>query len=94
MKYRKKPYVIEAITFREFVEYGKNNSTNIVNDMPWSFEYNGCHATHENDKCYLISTVDGVYRFTPDDMLITWRNSKLLPCSINNFNNEYKAIDD
>jgi len=34
MKYRKKPVVIEAITFAELVEYGRNNGANIVNDMP------------------------------------------------------------
>lgn len=36
---RKKPVVIEAITFDEFIEYGKANGGNIVNGMPWSFKY-------------------------------------------------------
>lgn len=72
-KYRKKLVVIEAITFEEFVEYGRNNgaSANIVNGMPWSFKYNGHPVTHENDECYLIPTLEGTHNFTPQDMLIT-----------------------
>ena len=38
MKYRKKPVVIEAITFDELVEYGKAHGGNIVDGMPWSFQ--------------------------------------------------------
>ena len=46
MKYRKKPVVIEAITFDELVEHGRQSGA-IVNGMPWSFEYNGHPITHE-----------------------------------------------
>ena len=38
MKYRKKPVVIEAITFEEFIEYGKNHANDLVDGMPWYFE--------------------------------------------------------
>jgi len=40
-KFTKKPVEIEAITFDELVAYGKANGGNMVNGMPWSFEYNG-----------------------------------------------------
>ena len=63
MKYRKKPVVINAITFDEFVEYGKTHGGNIVNGMPWSFEYNGHPVTHGNDTCYLIPTLEGDFHF-------------------------------
>ncbi len=33
-KYRKRLVIIDAITFDEFVEYGKKHSDNIVNGMP------------------------------------------------------------
>jgi hypothetical protein len=42
-----------SMTFDEFVEYGKAHTDNIVNGMPWSFEFYGC--AHENDDLYLIS---------------------------------------
>src|SRR5688572_10568559 len=55
-KYRKKPVIVEAITFEELVDYGKASGANIVNGMPWSFEYKGQPITHENDDCYIIPT--------------------------------------
>jgi len=52
-KFRKKPVVIEAITFEEFVQHGKDyEGSNIVNGYPWSFKYNNHPITHENDECY------------------------------------------
>jgi radical SAM protein with 4Fe4S-binding SPASM domain len=91
MKYRK---IIEAITFEEFVEYGKNNGGNIVNGMPWSFNYNGHPVTHENDECYLIPTLEGTIRFTPQDMLIVGFNGKIYPCKIAIFEKTYDEIMD
>jgi hypothetical protein len=91
-KYQKKPVVIEAITFEEFIEYGKQNGGNIVNGMPWSFEYNGHPVTNENDECYLIPTLEGTMRFTPDDMLITGVNGEIYPCKIDIFAKTYEAI--
>jgi len=77
--YRKKPVVIEAITFQELIEYGKNNGANIVNGVPWSFKYNGHAITHENDECYLILTLEGTMNFTPEDMLITGVSGRDIP---------------
>lgn len=48
------PDDIQAVTFDALVEYGKTHGANIVNGMPWSFEYEGIPITHENDQCYLI----------------------------------------
>lgn len=80
-KYRKKPVVIKAITFEEFVEHGKNNGANIVRGMPWSFNYNGHAVTHESDERFLIQTLEGVHNFTPQDMLITGVNGEIYPCN-------------
>jgi hypothetical protein len=88
-KYRKKPVVIEAITFEEFIEYGKNNGGNIVNGFPWSFSYKGHPVTHENDECYLIPTLEGTLRFTPDDVLITGVKGEIYPCKIDIFEATY-----
>ncbi|MBL4951091.1 hypothetical protein JK635_02400 [Neobacillus sp. YIM B02564] len=91
-KYRKKPVVIEAVTFEEFIEYGKQNGGNIVNGMPWSFEYNGHLVTHENDECYLIPTLEGTMRFTTEDMLITGVNGEIYPCKKDIFEKTYEVI--
>jgi hypothetical protein len=91
-KYRKKPVVIEAVTFEEFVEYGKQNGGNIVNGMPWSFEYKGQPVTHENDECYLIPTLEGSMKFTPQDMLITGVHGEIYPCKIDIFETTYESV--
>ena len=88
-KYRKKPVIIEAITFKEFVEHGRNNGANIVNGMPWSFDYNGHLVTHENDERYLIPTLEGTHSFTPQDMLITGVSGEIYPCKIDIFEMTY-----
>ena len=92
MKYRKKPVVIDAITFDEFIEYGKTHGGNIVNGMPWSFEYNGHPVTHGNDTCYLIPTLEGDFQLTPDDMLITGVNGEIYPCKKDIFEKIYEKI--
>lgn len=80
MKYCKKPVVIEAITFEEFVQHGRDSGATIVNGMPWSFSYNDHPITHENDECYLIPTLEGTHNFTPADMLITGVKGEIYPC--------------
>lgn len=73
--------IADVITFDDFIEYGKQNNGNIVNGMPWAFNYNGHPITHENDECYLIPTSNGVMRFTPNDVLVTKSNGDIYPCS-------------
>jgi hypothetical protein len=92
-KYRKKHVVIDAITFDELVEYGKNHGANIINDMPWSFVYKGWLITHENDECYLIPTLEGTHKFTPNDMLITGVEGEIYPCKIDIFEMTYDLAE-
>ena len=92
MKFRKKPVVIEAITFDELVQHGKENGANIVNGMPWSFSYQGHPISHENDTCYLIPTTEGIMNFTPSDMLITGVNGEIYPCKRDIFIKTYEAV--
>ena len=89
-KYRKKPVVIEAMTFDELIVYGLNNTDNIVNAMPWSFEINGRAITHENDACYIIETLEGNHNMTPDDMLIVGVKGEIYPCKIDIFHMTYE----
>lgn len=92
--YRKKPVVIEAITFDELVEYGCIHGGNIVNGMPWSFEYKGQPVTHENDDCYLIPTLEGIMRFDRGNMLITGVNGEIYPCKADIFAATYDKVED
>lgn len=89
-KFRKKPVVIEAISFEEFVEYGKENGGNIVDGVPWSFNYKGHEVTHENDHLYLIPTLEGIMHFTPDDMLITGVKGEIYACKKDIFEATYE----
>jgi hypothetical protein len=90
MKFRKKPVVIEAITFDELVEYGRSHGADIVNGMPWSFSFNGHPITHETDERYLIPTLEGTHNMTPKDMLIIGVQGEIYPCKLDIFEATYE----
>lgn len=93
-RYRKKPVEIEAITFGELIEYGKSHGANIVNGMPWSFDYNGHPITHENDQCYLIPTLEGTHKMMRGDMLITGVQGEIYPCKPDIFAATYEPVEE
>lgn len=80
-----KPNVLDAILFDELVEYGKEHGANIVNGMPWSFEYKRCSITHENDERYIVLVEGETFRFTPNDILIEYTNGKIFVSTIDWF---------
>lgn len=92
-RYRKKPVVVEAITFDELVAHGIASGGNIVNGMPWSFSYAGHAITHENDDCYLIPTLEGMMRFERGDMLITGVAGEIYPCKRDIFDATYEVAE-
>lgn len=95
MKYRKKPVVIEAITFDELVAYGLSHGANVVNGMPWSFQYQGHPITHENDECYLVLfTLEGTMKFQRGDMLITGVVGEVYPIKDSIFRETYEPVED
>jgi hypothetical protein len=81
MRYVEKIKVVEAITFQELVEHGRdycNRHTdgNMVNGVPWSFQYRGHPITHEHDGCYLVPSWAGtlnstIEKFTQNKMLVS-----------------------
>lgn len=93
--YRKKPVVIDAITFDELIEIGKQQVLPdlLVNGMPWSFTYKGHPITHETDNCYVIPTLEGNMFFTRDDMLITGIQGEIYPCKTEIFNLTYEKAE-
>ena len=94
MKFRKKPVVIEAITFDELVAHGIASGAGCHNGMPWSFSYAEHPITHENDNCYLIPTLEGTMRFDRGDMLITGVKGEIYPCKADIFAATYEPADE
>lgn len=91
--FRKKPVVIEAITFAELVKHGVQSGASLVDGMPWSFSYKGHAITHENNECYLLPTLEAhAQRFTPLDMLITGVQGEIYPCKIDIFEKTYDPV--
>lgn len=87
--------MVEAITFDELVMFGifyyKEHGTELnVDNMPWSFLYNGHAITHENNDCYIIPTLEGNMKFKRGDMLITGVMGEIYPCEINIFKKTYQ----
>ena len=60
---------MRTITFDQLVQHGKDAGGNIVNGMPWSFEFEGYHVTHENDNCYLVCRGSETHRFNRGELL-------------------------
>jgi hypothetical protein len=93
-KYKKLPVEIEAISFDEFVQYGLNaEGANIVDGQPWHFDYKGHPVTQENATLYLIPTKEGVFHFTPSDVLITGVQGEVYPCKKDIFLATYEKSD-
>ncbi|AFU86512.1 hypothetical protein D869_gp030 [Caulobacter phage CcrRogue] len=91
--FRKKPVVIEAITFDELVQHGLSvHGAHLVNGMPWSFTYKGQPITHENDDTYLIPTMEGTMAFRRGDMLITGVKGEIYPCEKTIFEATYEQV--
>lgn len=91
-KYRKKPVVIEAMTFDEMVTYGKEHAESLHDGIPWSFEINGHPITHEDNERYLINTLEGTHNMTPKDMLIIGIEGEIYPCKLNIFEATYEKV--
>ena len=70
-KFKMKPMIVEAVTFEELIQYGKTQTDNVYNNMPWSFKYMGIPIMHETDDCYIIGGTD---RFTKNQLLIVKDN--------------------
>lgn len=96
-KYRKKPVIIEALTFNELVEYGIKQSAYIVHGLPWSFELNGRNITHDNqtgEDRYIINTLEGDMVMSQEDILIIGVEGEPYPCKLDIFEKTYEKVED
>lgn len=94
MKYRKKPVVVEVLTFDEFVQHGIANAISLNNGVPWAFKYAGHPITHEADDCYLIPTLEGTMKFNRGDVLIVGVNGEIYPCKKDIFEKTYELVEE
>lgn len=96
-KFKKRPVIIEAITFEEFICYGwqylEEHGVVSAHGMPWSFEYKGHPITHESDDCYLVPTLEGTMKFNRGEMLITGVNGEIYPCKMDIFEKTYEFVE-
>lgn len=94
--YRRKPVIIEAITFDELVCHGRaeyvREGREMPYEMPGAFSYKGHPISHENDHCYVIPTLEGVAYLTPSDMLITGVDGEIYPCKRDMFLKTYEPV--
>ena len=96
-KFRKKPVVIEALTFDELVQYGIDNGGNVVNGLPWSFKIGDRSITHDcqtGEDRYLIPTLEGTMEMTRKDMLIIGVQGEAYPCKMDIFEATYEAVSE
>jgi len=96
-KYRKKPVVIEAMTWDELVQYAINKGAPVVMDgLPWSFDINGRPVTHDAQggyNRYLITTLEGQMEMTRDDMCIIGIKGEAYPCKKDIFDATYEIVE-
>lgn len=83
-KYVKKPVVIEAVTYEEFI---KN-----VHSKPIELEYNGYIIKRYDDDHYIIPTLEGDMLLGKDDMLITGVDGEIYPCKKEIFEKTYEKV--
>lgn len=93
-KYVKNTAVVEAITFDEFVEYGKSVTDNIVKGMPWSFTFEGFPVTHENDYRYFICKPEGHIQFDKGNILIKQPDGSVFVCNEYFFADNYSKVQE
>lgn len=94
MKAVKRAVEIEFFTFEEFCQLGRELNPQSINDgFAWSFNFRGHSITHENNECYIIPTLEGSMRFTPEDVLIVGVKGEIYPCKTEIFNMTYDVLD-
>ena len=91
-KYKRKQTEVEAVNWDEFIEYGKEQADDLIEGMPWSFNYKGNPVTHENDQQYYItsSVGGGSYYMEPRKMLVMYDDGSVNTLSEFHFNQFYE----
>lgn len=91
-KYKRKQNKVEALNWDEFIEYGKEQTVDLISKMPWHFTNMGNTVTHENDELYCIScsVAGGEYNMDPKKMLVMYDDGSVNTLSEFQFNQLYE----
>ena len=92
-KFRKKPVVIEAITFIELCHLVANADGYDRNGAPWRFNYGKHSITRLDLDTFVIPTLEGEMRMGRDDMLITGVKGEIYPCKRDIFDATYEPAE-
>lgn len=92
MKYKTKPNIVNIVSFDELVEYGITHGANIVNNMPWSFEYCGLTVTHERNDCYILSDGWTTTYFIRENLLVVDESGDVFIIDKNTLEKEYELV--
>ena len=90
-KARKKPVVIEYMTFEEVWNI-KQTLDNKGNNIP-KIDYASIKIYWEPKKCLHIPTLEGNMTMTDKDVLIIGVRGEIYPCKIDIFHETYEVID-
>lgn len=60
---------VDLVAFDQLVEHGRETG-NIVEGMPWSFEFAGMQVTHETNDLYLLNGPGGTIRLSRGEKLV------------------------
>lgn len=107
-QYRKKPVVVNTLTFTELLNIGLDDQDAVLVDgMPITVnlkislppeddedELIRHHALRlaENGMDYYIPTLEGYLRMTPDDILIIGVHGEVYPCKKDIFEKTYEEV--
>lgn len=98
-KYTKIPVTIDAYTFEEMIEFGKNQPGAVLSmngKTLLGFTLNDRKVVNNHNETFTIETLEGNHIMTKDDMLIIGVKGEMYPCKIDIFNMTYskEAGDD
>lgn len=87
----KKNELVEAYTYDEILEYGREQCVTLIDDIPLDFYFKGrlIKVSDYEGKGFVIPTLEGNMNFTKDDMLIFAMSGEMYPCNIDVFEKEY-----
>lgn len=70
MKHTRKPEVIEAFTYEQFIDYGKKHAENIHDGIPQSFYFKKITVVHEFDSSFILTNERSMLSFGPGQILV------------------------
>lgn len=100
MKLQRKPEIVDAYTFEEFIAYGRRSGEKLDhNGMPVSFHIHGCLATQDHDACYWVdpdpdNPPTPTLIMTVEDVLIISAHTGVSILSLEDARAEYDFVPD